>query len=667
VTLLPRVLRLALSIAALVLVPGAALALELVPRGADWKFLDDGSSPAASWIDAGFDDGAWATGRAQLGYGDADEDTLVANGLPNPLNEKFITTYFRHAFTVADPGALQGLTLHLLRDDGAVVYLNGSEVYRTNLPAGPIDFQTLASTAIDGANEDALLEVALDPAGVVAGTNLIAVEIHQVSATSSDISFDLALSTAPPALLRGPYLQVGSPDALVVRWRTDLATDSRVRFGPAPDQLTTSVSVPGLRTEHEVALSGLAASTRYFYDVGATGLTLAGGDAEHSFLTAPPSGTRGLFRIWAIGDSGECAMSAQGCADASAVANAYLAIAAGHPADVWLMLGDNAYTLGTENQYTKAVFDTYPNILRNTVLWPSPGNHEFGASDSPTQTGPYYEAFSMPSAGQAGGVPSGTEAYYSFDYGNVHFVALDSHDTSRAAPADPTANVCPPGQGGAMYQWLCADLQATDKEWLIAYWHHPPYTKGSHDSDNPLDSGARMQEMRERFLPVLESYGVDLMLSGHSHSYERSMLIDGHYGLSSSFGPEHVVDGGDGDPAGSGPYVKLSPGLAPHEGTVYSVVGSSSKNSGGLTQHPIMTVYVNYEGSLVVDVEGARLDGYWIDKDGLLGDHFQIVKGPTNIPALSSTWTAIAATAFLVVGLLALGRMRRARAPARGA
>ena len=195
--------------------------------------------------------------------------------------------------------------------------------------------------------------------------------------------------------------------------------------------------------------------------------------------------------------------------------------------------------------------------MRSTPVWPVPGNHEFGVSDSPTQSGPYYDSFTLPKAGEAGGVPSGTEAYYSFDWGNVHFIALDSHDSDRSAPANPATNVCPPGQGGAMYQWLCADLAATEQDFIIAFWHHPPYTKGSHDSDNAIDSTGRMQEMRERFLPVMDAYGVDLVLSGHSHSYERSLLLHDHYGVSSSYNPSlHAIDTGDGDPDGDGAYAE---------------------------------------------------------------------------------------------------------------
>jgi hypothetical protein len=636
----------------LLALPPAAAALELVGRGASWSYLDNGTDQGTAWKDPGFDDGAWSSGASQLGYGDGDEDTAVGFG-GDPLN-KFITTYFRHEFQVADPNSLQGLTLHLMRDDGAIVYLNGEEVYRNGVPAGPVNYLTPANITVGGAAEDTFLVVALDPNDIDPGANVIAVEIHQVSSTSSDITLELELLTGPPDILRGPYLHVATPGSAIVRWRTDLPTESRVSFGLSPLSLSTTVTEPGPTTDHEVELTGLDPNTVYFYEVGTSTLTLAGGDSNHSFRTAPTPGAQGPIRIWAIGDSGRCSVNQTGCNNATAVANAYLSFAGSRLADVWMMLGDNAYPIGTDNQYTAGVFDTYPNILRNHVLWPSPGNHEFGASDSPTQTGPYYEAFSMPTAGEAGGWASGSEAYYSFDYGNVHFVVLDSHDTSRDAPADPTTNVCPGGQGGAMYQWLCTDLANTDKDWVIAYWHHPPYSKGSHDSDDPNDSAGILFEMRERFVPVLEHFGVDLQLTGHSHSYERSMLIDGHYGTSDEFGPQHVIDGGDGDPNGNGAYAKPTLGPAPHEGTVYSVVGSSSLTSGGTLDHPVMVVSINDLGSMVIDVEGSVLDGYWIDDTGAVRDHFRIAKGSAPVPALSPS--ALAAAAALLA-LSALGRL----------
>ena len=163
----------------------------LVAQGATWRYLDDGSDQGTAWRQEGFDDSAWAAGPAQLGYGDGDEATLLSYG-PDSSN-KYTTTWFRKTFDVADAATLTGLTLELLRDDGAVVWLNGVEVARTNMPAGTVTSATRASSAIGGANESTFLQFTLDPATLHTGTNTLAVEIHQASATSSDISFDLRL------------------------------------------------------------------------------------------------------------------------------------------------------------------------------------------------------------------------------------------------------------------------------------------------------------------------------------------------------------------------------------------------------------------------------------------------------------------------------------------
>ncbi len=606
----------------------------LVSAGAVWRYLDDGSDQGGTWRAAGFDDSAWDQGPAQLGYGDGGEATVVACGPSAPActSGNFITTYFRKSFTVVSPASIPQLQLSLLRDDGAVVYLNGVEVARNNLPAGAINAATLASTVVGGAAESSFLGFAIPAESLVAGANLLAVEIHQSSAVSSDISFDASLQVsagAPIALLRSPYLQDLTPTSAVLRWRTDTATTTRVRWGLAANALANTVDVPGTRTEHEVPITGLPPETKIFYSVGTSAQTLAGADADHAFRTPPPIGSSRPTRVWVIGDSGLCAVSPGGCTDAAAVRNGYLAFAGSHPADLWLLLGDNAYNSGTDAEFTAGLFNVYPTVMRSTPMWAVPGNHEFGASDSPTQSGPYYDSLTLPRQGEAGGVPSGTEAYYSFDWGNIHFIALDSHDTDRSAPPNPATNVCPPAVGGAMYQWLCADLAATDRAFIIAFWHHPPYTKGSHDSDNAADSAGIMKELRERFLPVLDAYGADLVLTGHSHSYERSVLIHDHYGVSSTYSPAlHAIDSGDGDPDGDGAYSKDALGPSPDSGSVYSVVGSSSQISGGPLNHPVMQVSLNILGSLLIDVAGNQLDASFLGVAGNVLDHFRIVKDP---------------------------------------
>lgn len=403
---------------------------------------------------------------------------------------------------------------------------------------------------------------------------------------------------------RGPYLQQGTESGIVVRWRSNASTDSVVRYGTSRRSLGRTARRSGSRRNHEVALSGLRAGTRYYYSVGNSAEALSGGDASTYFETAPAVGSTAPARIWVIGDAGTAN------SNAARVYDAYRDFAGGNYTSLWLMLGDNAYNDGTDSEYQRAVFDMYPELLRQTVVWPTLGNHDGKSADSDRESGPYYDIFTLPRRGEAGGLASGTEAYYAYDYGNIHFVVLDSYDTNR-------------GKSGAMLRWLEADLQQTDADWLIAYWHHPPYTKGSHNSD----SESALIDMRQNALPILESYGVDLVLTGHSHSYERSFLIDGHYGKSGSLRGRMIVNGGDGRRDGNGAYTKATEGLAPHEGAVYAVAGSSGKTSSGSLNHPAMFISLRQLGSMVLDVDGLTLDAKFLNDRGRVVDYFSLVKG----------------------------------------
>ncbi|TRX51606.1 T9SS type A sorting domain-containing protein [Fulvivirga sp. M361] len=165
---------------------------KFIYQGSAWRYLDDGSNQGTVWVGTSFNDFGWSTGQAQLGYGDGDETTTVSFGANT--NNKHETTYFRKSFYVEDPNGYSSVLLRLLRDDGAVVYINGTEVDRQNMPAGTISFNTLASTAIGGSPEDQFFETSLNPSILSAGTNYIAVEVHQANVTSSDLSFDLELT-----------------------------------------------------------------------------------------------------------------------------------------------------------------------------------------------------------------------------------------------------------------------------------------------------------------------------------------------------------------------------------------------------------------------------------------------------------------------------------------
>jgi hypothetical protein len=174
----------------------------LISTGSVWKDFDSGVSPGANWQRPSFDDSAWASGRAQLGWGDGDETTIMAAA----ANPKPITTYLRHTF-VATNASFPTLTMRLLWDDGVVVYMNGAEISRLNLPLGPMAPTTLAVTNREGAAESRFVQ----RAGffVTRGTNVIAVELHQSADGRDDASFDLELLTGLP--LSWPTVALLSP------------------------------------------------------------------------------------------------------------------------------------------------------------------------------------------------------------------------------------------------------------------------------------------------------------------------------------------------------------------------------------------------------------------------------------------------------------------------
>lgn len=165
---------------------------ELIPAGSLWAYSDTGDNLGSSWSGIGYDDSGWPTGPAELGYGDGDETTVVGYG-PD-ANNKYVTTYFRHSFPVEDPDSYHELTARIVRDDGAVLYLNGVEFARSNMDQGPVYYDTWASDYVSGQDESAWYIYPADPGLLVPGDNILAVEIHQANAGSSDISFNLILS-----------------------------------------------------------------------------------------------------------------------------------------------------------------------------------------------------------------------------------------------------------------------------------------------------------------------------------------------------------------------------------------------------------------------------------------------------------------------------------------
>lgn len=456
-------------------------------------------------------------------------------------------------------------------------------------------------------------------------------------------------TTDTGTLYRGPYLQQASAGSVVVVWRTQGKTVPVVRYGATPDALTSEVSgsdivlrvsedvdapseVPRLYKEpaedaarrkagnhdpstasntyqYEAHISGLAPNSKHYYAVFDGDRELAGGDSDHYFVTHRPIGSKTDMRLWVVGDSGTGDENQAKVHDAM---RAYTA-ATHRSIDHYIHVGDMAYGDGTDWQFQHNFFEPYQATLQNTVVWPAMGNHEGHTSRGISGYGPYYDAYVVPMAGEVGGAPSGTEAYYSFDISEVHFICLDSHDLDRSLDAP-------------MAQWLRADLEQVNAKWLIAFWHHPPYTKGSHDSDTEVE----LVEMRENFMPILEAGGVDLTLTGHSHIYERSMLMDGAY-ATPTVAEGVILNDGDGSPEGDGAYQK-SEGIHPNEGSVSIVAGHGGADISRRGTMPVMREIILEHGSVILDIKGDTLTGVMLDKHGATRDLFSIVKKGTVTP-----------------------------------
>lgn len=415
-------------------------------------------------------------------------------------------------------------------------------------------------------------------------------------------------------ILRGPYLQLGTPSSIIIRWRTDMATNSRVVFGTSLAQKNNTVTDETLTTEHEVTITGLIPNTLYYYGInaGVGGAILAGND--YYFKTAAPAGSKQKIRIWAMGDMGD------GSPNQKTVRDAYLQSIRNdnRQTDVLLLLGDNAYAIGTDEEYQNNFFNIYQDyFLRNNVLWSVPGNHEYYSGAQNKREIAYFQIFNFPQNSEGGGVPSGSEMYYSFNYANVHFVALDSYgiEQDRFRLSDTL---------GPQVEWLKKDLAANRQPWTIVTFHHPPYTRNSHDSDAEQE----LTLIRQNLTPILERFKVDLVLSGHSHLYERSRPMRGHTGTSDTFRDNiHLSSLSSGRYDGfqnSCAYIKNGV----DEGVIYVVAGSAGQNNGfNGVAHPAMPFKnATNGGSVVIEIEDNRLNFEWLCNDRIVRDQFTIFK-----------------------------------------
>jgi acid phosphatase type 7 len=422
----------------------------------------------------------------------------------------------------------------------------------------------------------------------------------------------LSLSTFSQKIIRGPYLQMGTSTSMMIRWRTDFSTATIVKYGTSLNSLNLSVSSSNQQTEHSTDLNNLTPNTKYFYSLETPSKVLQGGNS-YFFITPPPINTTQKIRVWANGDCGN------GLERQYKVRDAFLKTLGDNYLNLWILLGDNTYLGSDDAAYEQGFFSVYAKdkFLRQSPLYPATGNHDYDGSDRVIENpkAAYYSIFSLPTKGEAGGVPSGSKGYYSYNYGNIHFVALESEaidKDNKKLYQNPNNQV----------DWLEKDLAANTQMWTVIYFHHPPFTKGSHDSDIEADLIA----IRQNIVPIIEKYKVDLVLNGHSHAYERSKPMRGHYGFSKDFDEKKSVaetsSGKWDNSANSCPYTK-------NQAPMYIVAGSAGAYGYARDGYPHKAMYYSYVekgGSLYFEVENNVLSAQFINEDALILDKFTMMK-----------------------------------------
>jgi uncharacterized protein (TIGR03382 family) len=468
--------------------PAGAASYTYVSEGTPLVYFKGTVDPPADWNAPTGGEAGWLAGGVGfgIGYGDSDDRTLLAD-----MAGSYLTVYARAHFTVgAERTALTQIRLRARFDDGFVAYLNGVEIARSHLPAGAVSRQTPGTNHEVTDGEETF---PVSPTLLVPGDNLFAVEVHNSSLTSSDLSFIPTLVGEDPAgpsarVVLGPYVQEVSRRSLVVCYETDLPVPSRVAYGvAAADGGVAEDAAP--KTRHEVTLSGLEPGAAYRYRI--QGVNPAPAEA-----VARTEGDRALpLRVAVFGDTRTNHL-------AHALVVGRVAAEAPH---LVLNTGDLVESSTAANWST--FFSVEAPLVSTVNLLPVLGNHEGDAVL-------YLQEFVLPAESPGG------EKYYVRRFGLVAVVALDLYRSPFA-------------QGSAQYAWLESTLGSLaadpDLRFIFVELHHGPYDSGSHGSNLTV---------RSDLVPLFERFGVAIVLSGHDHDYERSTVG----------GVKYVVTGGGGAP-----------------------------------------------------------------------------------------------------------------------
>ena len=347
------------------------------------------------------------------------------------------------------------------------------------------------------------------------------------------------------SLTRGPYIQKLSHDSVTIVWETDVSATSKVKYKKDSDW--TNKKEYDLVTHHAISLSGLTDDQDYTYKVHSDDVVLSSAEQFH---TAPRSSTTRKIKFAVLGDSGV------GSTDQSQVSDQ---LVEWEPEFV-VHVGDVVYPAGANEDYDNNFFTPYQAWLKQLAFFPSIGNHDY------VTVADYLQVFHLPKS------DSNTENYYSFNYGYAHFIALNTNEDFAAN--SPQQN------------WLVEDLSNNNKTWTIVFFHHSPFSSSSHGEN---------QDVQDFLIPLFERYEVDVVFTGHDHTYERIKRMN-IYG-ENNHKVLYIVTGGGG-------------------ASLYPLVVENDYTKVFLSEHHFVGVSLQPESLKIkmISKDGMKLDSYTIEK-----------------------------------------------------
>lgn len=573
----------------------SAESMSPVSTGDSWKFFLGTNQPPVGWLENDYNDSAWQQRPSGFSSGST-YGTLEASRWPPATN--YHSVFLRKDFTIADPSSIRWLILRMDYSDGFVAYLNGHEITRRGLTNEPVAWNDIPSFHPGGVSEE--FDVSDYTSLLCSERNVLAIQVHNATNRTPTIPAASSLSLVPELLVnftRSPYIQSVTTNSVKIAWRTPFPASSSVEYG-VEQMLGSETFDATLTTNHVLTLSNLLPETKYWYRVrSSSGEITVVSDQKH-FRTFSESGPV-IFHV--IGDTG-----GQVIEQPTGIVPQYklAQLMTERSADLVLHSGDLVYPDFRPGREDTHLLSVYGTLMHSVPIFPTMGNHEF---DEISLGESYLDTFFLPTNNV-----TGTEHFYSFDHGDVHFVSLFVPQLNWGG-VPPNCGCLPQyalTNGSLQYSWLTNDLATSQKPWKVLLFHVPINNSGNHrfDDYNQNEISDRI-ELQELLYPIASKYGVQLILNGHDHGYERFNPTNGVYS---------IVSGGGGGP--------LPQYFYPRD-------LNSLKRDAGSSQFHLAWHF------LTVSIDGDTLQMEAIGTNGLSFDSMTIRRTPPSVlSSLEASW-----------------------------